>query len=212
MNYNEIESFITNLKSVLSCKIIYNDNNDIEEIHILSDSSRSTKQVSRDVQSVLVSKFNLNVDYKKISIAQIDKNLSDSTVDETFRLLHKGISYSSAKGHIQIKVHLKWNDMDIDGEAEGIKTSSNILKLTARATLNAIENAIGAKDCLVLEDLKIIRLIDKDTVIQAITFITKDEEQHLCGSAFINGDKMEAVVKAALDAINRRVIIYNGVY
>lgn len=206
MNYKEIESFLTNLEPVISCKIIVNENDIIEEIHILSDKSRNTKQVSRDVQSLLAAKYNLTVDYKIISIAQIEKELSK---DANFRLKHKSISYESFDGKIKIKIKLQCNEKEFEGETIGIKSESNNYRLAVEAALNSVESAIGSKDSFVLEDLKIIKLAEKDVIIVAVSIIINGEEQLLCGSAFIGTDRMESAVKAALNAINRKIARYN---
>ncbi len=205
MNYNEIESFLTNLKSIMSCKIVVDNKDEIKEIHILSDSSRNSKQISRDIQSVLVSKFNLNIDYKKISIAQIDKNLSLNT---EFRLVQRATSFESSDGKICIEIKLQWQNEEFTGQAEGVKSDSNIFRVAVRAALKAVENAVGIRNCFVLEDLKTSVLAEKDVILVAVSFVIDGQEQMFCGSAFVGTDRIETAVKAALDAINRRVAIY----
>ena len=60
MDFEEIESFLTNIKSVQSCKIIADSEENITEIHVLSDSSRHSKQIVRDIRTTLLSHFNLD--------------------------------------------------------------------------------------------------------------------------------------------------------
>ena len=76
MSFEEMEFFLNNIKSVISSKVIMDSNNEISEIHVLSDSSRQSKQIARDIRTALLSKFNTDVDYKIISVAQIDKDIS----------------------------------------------------------------------------------------------------------------------------------------
>ena len=43
----------------------------VREVHVLSDQSRSPKQIVRDIQSALLARFQLDLDHRIISVAQI---------------------------------------------------------------------------------------------------------------------------------------------
>jgi predicted nucleic-acid-binding protein len=202
MDFKEIEEYFTNLKSVISGKIVANQDDVIEEIHILADSSRNTKQICRDVQSVLISKYDINVDYKKISIAQISDNLS---IDNNFRLKLKSVKAENNLRTTTVKVDLEMDDRIHNGEATGVKTDRNTLRLSAEAGLRAVESSIGFNNCLLLEDIESRLLAGKEVVTSAVTFVYGGAEVILCGSAFVEHSKPEAVVKATLNAINRSV-------
>lgn len=105
MNYEEVELFLNNIKSVISSKIITDSNDEICEIHVLSDNSRHSKQISRDIRTALLSQFNINVDYKIISIAQIDKNIS---FNSNFRLQYEGYSSEITSDRIRITTKFSW--------------------------------------------------------------------------------------------------------
>lgn len=207
MNFREIEDFLTNLKSVMSCKIIVGNNNEIIEIHILADSSRNTKQICRDIQSVLISRFNIDIDYKKISIAQISDNL---TINDDFRLKIKSVQNENNLSSVSVKVVLEFEDKIYEGLALGPKTERNIMKLSSIAALKAVEKAIGFEDCLLLEEIENKYFAGKEIVTSAINFIINGKETLLCGSAFVDYSKTEAAVKATLCAINRSVAKYSS--
>jgi len=203
MEIKEMEQLIKQVKSVLSCKIVIDSDSNVEELHILSDMKRSPKQISRDIQSLLISRFGLEIDYKKISIAQIDE---ETLEDKAFRLKVKTIEFTTSGTKANVKVTLAKDEDVFQGEITGVNTLSNSNRMLATATLKAVEGFLGLEDNFILEDIKAITLAGREAVVTAITFIAEDNEQLFSGCAFINRDKKEAIVKSTLDAINRRVI------
>jgi len=204
MDFKEIESFLTDIKSVISCKIIANENNCITEIHILSDMSRHTKQIARDIRSALISKYNLDVDYKVISVAQIIKNLSTNT---DFRFIYDGYTNEITQDRIKICSKLFYDDNEYIGMAEGIKSEKNILKVAAASTLDAVQKAIGM-DCFVIEDIQPSKLAGQEVILTAITYIDKAGENVLTGSSVVTNNKIDSTIKSTLNAINRKLCLF----
>lgn len=207
MNIKDIEQFIKQIKSIISCKVVVDENENIEEIHILSDVGRSPKQLSRDIQSGLISMFDIDIDHKKISIAQIN----DKAINEKdFRLKVKSIEYSTSGTKANVKVLLEKEEEIFEGECSGANSTYNSQRMLANATLRAVENFLGIEDNFILEDIKIVQLAGREVVVTAITFIAEYGEQIFAGCSFVNRDKKDAVVKSTLDAINRRVVKYHS--
>lgn len=204
MDYKEIESFLTNLKSVISCKITTDDKDNIREIHVLADNSRHTKQVARDIRSTVLTNFDLAVDYKIISVAQI---LKDLYVNTNFRLNYDGFINETFTDYIKISVKLSWGENEYVGITQGIKSDKNTLKIAANATIDAVKKAIGL-DCFVLEDIQSGKIDGHDVLLTAITHIDHGEESVLIGSSVISNNKIETAIKSTLNAINRRVCMF----
>jgi hypothetical protein len=204
MNFEEIEYFLANIKSILSCKIITDSNNNITEIHILSDSSRHSKQIVRDIRTALLSHFDLDVDYKIISVAQVNKNIS---INSDFRLLYEGYTNETNSERIKIITKLSWDEKIYTGEADGIKSEKNTLMIAASSTLNAIKNAIDL-DCFIVDDIQSARIAGKDIMLTAITYIDRGRENVLIGSSILTSNKIDSTIKATLNAINRKVCLF----
>lgn len=204
MYLKEIESFLTDIKSVISCKIVADEHDNIVEVHVLSDSSRHTKQIARDIRSALLSNFNIDVDYKIISVAQINRNLSINT---DFRLIYNGYSNESTSDYMKICVKLLWDDKEYVGEAEGIKSEKNILKLASAATLEAVNNAIGL-DCFITEDIQPTKFGGNEVILSSITHVDKNKENVLIGSSIVINNRIDSTITSTLNAINRRVCLY----
>lgn len=62
---DEGEALIRQMRDVVSAKVIKNDKGEIEEIHVLSGSSRNPKQIVRDIESAFMAQFGIAVDHKK---------------------------------------------------------------------------------------------------------------------------------------------------
>ena len=66
-----IEETLRLIPGVLSARVV-GDAGDPSEIHVLAGSERHPKQIARDVESCLAAKFDLVVDHRKISVAQME--------------------------------------------------------------------------------------------------------------------------------------------
>lgn len=201
--FEEMEYFLNSIKSVISSKVIINSNNEICEIHVLSDNSRHSKQIARDIRTALLSKFNTDVDYKIISVAQIDRNIS---FNSDFRLLYEGYTNETTSDRIRIITKLTWDNKEFLGIAEGIKSEKQSLVVAAKSTLDAIKQAINF-DCFIIEDMQYARIAGEDAMLVAITQVNNGKEEILVGASIVENNKIDAAIKATLNAINRKICL-----
>lgn len=207
------EKAIKQVKAVVAVRIKTNSQDDIEEVHILADSSRSPKQIVRDVESVLAAQYGLEFDHKKISVAQVgyededaeDVKENEEAGDKQFRPLFVGVSIQSLQKQSEVKVVLRVAGENFTGIASGLSTSRNHMRLFVEATIDAL-NTFN-KYLIVVEDVSTATLGRHTVVMVSVTLITSAGEQVLVGSAILKNDYGEAVVKATLDAMNRRLVI-----
>lgn len=203
MSFEEMEYFLNDIKSVLSSKVIVDSNNEISEIHVLSDNSRHSKQIARDIRTALLSKFNVDIDYKIISVAQIDKNLS---FNADYRLLYEGYIIETTSDKIKIKTKLTWDGKEFIGEAEGIKSEKQSLVVAAKSTLDAIGQAVNY-DCFIIEDIQYAKIAGEKALIIAVNQINNGKENISVGASIIENNQIDAVIKATLNAINRKICL-----
>lgn len=200
MDLAVIENNLEKVDSVVSSKIITNEDNEIDEIHIVSNDTRGAKQIARDIQSVLVATYNIPVDYKKISIAQIaDKSLKKAE----HRLKLEGISSDILGTKAAIKVSISNAGNVYENTISGINTLRNKERMLIDVTLKTIEEACDCKDIFIFEDIRTIPVSYDKVILVIIMGIIDGIEQRLCGSCLVNNSYEVAVVKATLDAINR---------
>jgi len=201
------EQAIKQIKSVIAARINVNSQWEIEEVHILASSGRAPKQIVRDIESILVAQFNLQIDHKKISVAQVEDD-EDGTfaIVESTRPKLAGVTLRTVNGMAEVKVELSTGDKIIEGIAQGPSSSHNKLRLFVDATLKALAPLALDKFICVTEDVGITQLAKRQIALVSITLIAPSGEQSLTGCALVKNDDQEAVVKATLDAVNRKLL------
>ncbi|MBK5252409.1 MAG: hypothetical protein JJE29_07240 [Peptostreptococcaceae bacterium] len=196
-----IEKTINSLNNVISCKVIVDDGK-ISEVHVLADDSRNPKQISRDVQSAVMAGFDMELDHKKISVAQVD--LQHDLVKNS-RPKIKRVGISSEGNKIEVVVEL-WDRGDVyESRASGYNTQRVLQRLLAEATLDCINDIVKMESRFVLEGIRKIRLVEEDIYVVGISQMGPMQEIFLSGTSVVQSDEKRSVVKAVLDAINRKV-------
>ena len=199
------EQAIKQVKSVVDARINVNSQGEIEEVHILAGSGRAPKQVVRDIESILVAQFNIQIDHKMISVAQVEDDEEVTlAIVESMRPKLVGVSFKTVNGMAEVVVELSSRDKVTEGLAQGPSTAHNNLRLFVEATLKALSLLTLDKYLFVTEDVRITSLAKQEVALVSIILITSGGEQSLAGCALIKSDEREAVVKATLDAINRK--------
>lgn len=202
MDNRIIEENIRQIESVLSTKIVLDQDQKIEEIHVVSNGHRAPKQIARDVQSVLLATYNLDVDHKKISIAQIP---DDSLGRNMCRVRLTGLSQETNGTKATVKVSLTKQGEEYIHSLSGINTTRNIERMLVESTLASIQTLCGYDDIFIFEDIRTIQISGSSVVVVCVTGVLNGREQKLSGSCIVNSDYYNAVVKATLDAVNRFV-------
>jgi len=202
----EYEGIIRQIKDVVSARIVTNEAGEIQEIHVLAKQSRSPKQLVRDIESAVMAKFGLALDHKKISIAQMQM---ESKEEAAFQLRPRLVSVNLTTSGVtaEAKVTLKIGEALFQGATAGPGATNNKMRLIVHATVNAIEDFLQGTCSFAVEDVAIIALGRQEAAIVSLSLVTPDGEEALIGSSFIKQDEREAIVKATLGAINRRLSI-----
>ena len=68
-----IEKELCRLPAVNAARIVADDIGRPKELHILASAEKSPKQIARDVQSVAMATFGMEIDHRIISVVQLDQ-------------------------------------------------------------------------------------------------------------------------------------------
>ncbi len=196
--YNDL---IGKLSGVVNSSIVFSDN-EISEIHVLADARKSPKQISRDIQSAIMAQYGISIDHKLISIAQIPV---ENDLRLRSRLIFDEISLSKNKEHSSATVTLTDGDSAFSGTASAVNDRLEINKMVCQATLSAIENFMDESAALSVVDVQVFELSGEKAIAVCIAVKSKNRVDRLLGSSFVGDDNGIAVVKATLDALNRRI-------
>lgn len=200
----EIKTLICKLPDINHCSVVCNQNNEVEEIHIIAGVNRNVKQLVRDIQSSINAKFGINIDYKVISIAQINENDFKET-----RLKLDGISVKNVENAIEAIVTLKNEDKLFEGKSRRVKSRNNKFKAIAEATILALEGFLDIGQAFYLEDIRVVSIASREVSTCVIGFAFAGKEDLLSGCSIINADENESAVKAVLSAVNRKISTMN---
>lgn len=198
----DFQNTIQKLAGVINANVI-SDESGMREIHVLTDQSRHPKQISRDVQSVYAAKYGSVIDRKMISIAQIEVDLPKKSIT---RILVDEVKYQiGSESQAKVNVTLRHDDEIFKGVATGVHTTRNSKRLVIDATLKGLNELFGSSQDIVLEDFETVKLAGSDVYNVALCAINGTSEEIHVGSAIVRGDDKEALVRATLDALNRRL-------
>ena len=214
-NYNivEIEKFLKNLNDILFAKIILSDDNDIKEIHIITSHTSNPKKIIRDVESLLLAKYNIEVDYRKISIAQVKDDEIDNghMADDTKplpRLKLANVKVTNNGNHFEVVVDFENNGKLYSGKMSGVDWEKNYEYLVAKAAMEGINSFLEGYVFFQIDEIKKIELeSEKKLIVVSLDLIDSNKKENLVGSAVENNDVNHAVVRAMLKAANRRILM-----
>lgn len=205
---DEIETLLERLPGVISARIVVNDWGAIEEVHVLATSERNPKQVVRDVESSLAARWGIAIDHKKVSVAQLTGN-RPAACPVRLKILHVGLTTDAHRGQVEAKVVLgRTGDEEFEssGTAMSVNSVPQSRRALAQATLAAVNRLLESNYAFLLDELATFQIGSREIVTVIVTLLTpRNNEEVLVGAVVNKGDVNSAVVKAVLDAINRRL-------
>jgi hypothetical protein len=111
----------------------------------------------------------------------------------------------SAGFDVTASVTLAFGGRTAVGEARGMASPTGVHRAVATATLRAVERLVGDAVRVELEHLEITALGSERTVVVLLTLLTRTGSEPLTGAAAVRDDVRQAVIRATLDALNRRL-------
>jgi hypothetical protein len=200
MDYRELEETLARLPSVNAVRIT-GDRSRIREVHVLAAPDKAAKQVVRDVQTLALARFGIDLDRRVISVVQIGPDRIHPDEDRPVII---GVHEIPEGPRTTVSVTLRWHNQEYSGTAGGPAASSARLRLVGEAALRAVEGIVG-DEALALDAVGAPAIgMRRAIVVVVVSTGTRGEETNV-GSALSQGDDSEATVRAVLDALNRRI-------
>lgn len=225
----ELEEAIRQIPGVRAASVVTNPQAQPTEVHVLASPGKAAKQVVRDVQSLAMAQYNIDLDHRIVSVVQIDDESGESAalsvdltadsgsvpdaqsadvvLDEVEAVARPAISeitVRSTGSEAEAEVIVTFADSQFTGIAAGSGAASQRPRLVASATLTAVAELLGLP-----ADVESAAVVDTGTHPVALVVLTlsvpRVGSQSVAGSAVVRGDEAEAVAKAVLAALNRRL-------
>ena len=207
----DLERELCRLPEVNAARIVTDQVGRPTEVHILASPAKHAKQVARDVQSVAMASFGLDLDRRIISVVQLDGGQLDAAAAAPGapagpRVVIGGISSEQNGLRTLVRVTLQRGETEGAGFAEGSIAASARPRLVAQATLDALRQLLPAAECADVEIATVVRVGTREVALASMVFVIPPHEDVVSGSALVRGaNETEAVARAVLDATNRRL-------
>jgi len=201
VDFRELEETLCRLPAVDAVRIV-NDRDRISEVHVLASPAKPAKQVVRDVQSLAMARFGVGIDRRAVSVVQLGEEKQRREAD---RPIITSIKEYPEGPSTTVTVTLTWNSEQFSGSANGPAASSARLRIIGEATLRALEEVLGGGPPLALDAVASTSVGVRPVIIAQVVSMRGVDEEVAVGSALVRGDEAEAVVRAVLDALNRRI-------
>lgn len=204
----EIEEALAQVSEIRAARVVVSAVGIIEEIHVLALPSKAPKQLVRDIESTLMAAFGIAIDHKKISVAQLGRESLPQEVQPLkphARAQIKSINDEVVGVHVNTAVSLELEGNLYTGKATGPASRTGRERLIAEAALDAVSQYLQGAFTFALEDVEIIRLGRESVAVSCVVLVTSLGEQAFAGSALVRQSDKDSIVRATLDAINRRL-------
>ena len=200
---NDWQSLISKLNGVFASHVVFSEQQEPIEIHVLASNRRNVKSIVRDVQSAISARYGLDVDYHIISVAQVTSNL---VTGMGFRLIYSGISMRSSGKEVEVSVVLARDEERFTGTAVGSSIPFSRMRCIAQATLDAVKACTNGTSFFELASVEAIQSNARAIVVSQVFCLP--ENTPLIGCVYAEPDQDVAVAQSVLDAINRKLEIY----
>ncbi len=169
-------------------------------------------EVAGTVGRLLRDEFGLGVDPQRVQIVEdavnnpADLDLSEAVPNQrAARPSINRMHLVSSGLDVTATVTLTSGEHTEVGEARGAASQTGVHRAVATATLRAVEQLVENQVRFELDHLEISPMGSERTVLVALTLLTSRGSERLTGAAAVREDVRQAVIRATLDALNRRL-------
>jgi hypothetical protein len=208
----EIEAALADVGEIKAARVVASHDGVIQEIHVLALPTKQPKQLVRDIESTLMAQFGIPIDHKKISIALLGRDAIkpeavETEADRNTLARPRICSINATVSGVQASasVALEIGGTEYVGNSSGPASQTGRLRLVALAALDAVSQYTDATISFALEDVAILKLGREKVAVSCIALVSSLGEQTFSGSAMVRQNDNDSVVRATLDAINRRM-------
>ena len=121
------------------------------------------------------------------------------------RLTIQRVQMLTANLGVEATVQLGLEGTIYEGRAEGAATVTSVHRSVATATLRAVESVVDGRARFEVEHLEVAISGRDRTALVVITMLTGRGNERLSGASVVREDVRQAVIRAVLAAVNRRL-------
>lgn len=194
----DLEREISRLEGITAARVLSSDS-DIDEIHVIAPPQRPPKKIVRDIESLLLVRFGIRIDHRRISVVQSED------VQVTYARSARPLIRRVEQQADAICVDVQAGDQVISGTYP-IRENDSPIECTSRALINAIEQMLNTPGLLALAGAQVTTLRKQTIVLILLHWTFSGQQEVLVGGALSRDDELDAAARATLDAINRKLV------
>lgn len=204
----EVEHAIARLPGVTTARAVAGYEREIDELHVLAEPSVSAKGLVRDLQTLLLTKFDLPLDHRVVSIVTLPSLPADGVpVVQRQRLSLREVAVVTTTVARSLAVTIADHDgLTNVGEAAAPLAAAHRRLACARATAAAVSPWLPGRIDLDVAEVQRLDTALASVAVAVLVWTDRDRgTTTLAGSAVIVDDEDIAVGRATLDALNRQL-------
>lgn len=198
----DLEREINRLEGVTSSRVL-STGDEIEEIHVIAPRDRTPKKLVRDIESLLLVRFGVRIDHRKISVVQTGAEILPTAALARPRI--QKIETNELGERTVVRVEIGAGGETISGAGEAGPGESP-LSAAGRALVNAIEKLLNKPGALTLHDVSVVQANAQKIVLAVLGWSAQGEEEILVGATVARGEPQEDAARATFDAVNRKLV------
>jgi hypothetical protein len=214
----ELEDSLRQIPGITAASVVTGPDAVPTEVHVLASPGKPAKQVVRDVQSMALARYDIDIDHRIVSVVLIGEeqvegliavpdSAADSQEPDEVNIIRPAISaimVRSGGGVTEASVTLTTGDQLFEGKAHGPAGQSHRSRIVAAATLDAVDDLLG-QTCEV-DSATVVSTGSRQVALSVLTLmVPRTGEQVLTGCAVLRGDEADAIARSVLSALNRQL-------
>lgn len=217
VSWPDLERTLCRIPHVTRVHVVRDDADHVRELHVVATPGKPAKQLVRDVQSVAMASFGVDVDRNVVSVVQLEDDAPAPSPLETpaqvpqepqapERTLLSGMVVQSQQGQCSVSVALRWGGREASGSSGRPASAQALHRLTAVATLAALQQLHPQALTAEVEGVEVRELGAGRVALVTVAQRSSNVDDLLVGTATVRAaGEFDAVARAVLDAVNRRL-------
>lgn len=198
-----MERAVNQIRGVYAAQVVLGSADSIDEIHVIASPLRKPKQVVRDIESMLLVNFGVRVDYRRISLVQMEEQRLFQAEGRPRLAAVRTLTGVNGRAEVDLEREGKV----FTGWSQGGTDDGDMMRLVSEATLKALEQVLGERVSYNLDHIDIINLGPLRAVAVAVSVNFPSGVELLMGISHLREDMADTAARATLSAVNRRLLV-----
>lgn len=195
-----IEEAIAGVDGIEAVRLVPGTNRPVDELHVVVTPERDPRATVRDLQSLLLARFGVDVDRRVISVVRLGGGAGKRLRDGLPRVVLASVRIELTGPRTDVTVELAAGDDLLQGHGSAVEDGD--------VTAAASEAAVQALASRLAPDLRLVGATTSQVgaervALAAVAVSDGRTRQLLTGSAVVRSHEADAAVRAVLDATNR---------